>query len=184
MSINQLILDQHKPWCDIRVNSLQTDSSLGQKFTGTITWGSAVANSNRGYTAYKNGNQVILSLERLEAPVISNANIEGIPDQSFIENLMPTGLTKKVKSNCIVFQDSVDTLGEITLDNTGVTSELIVRAGYNLIADGLKVDGTIEEFYNDLKEPDNSSISFRQFLDNGTTIGWSQNINIVYFLDQ
>ena len=180
MSINQLILDQHKPWCDIRVNSIQTDSSLGKKFTGIITFGSAVNNVDVKYRAYKNGNQVILNLEKLDVPSIGDGFIEGTPDQNFIDNLLPNGDSKIAVSCCTVSENNNDLLGVIRIDN----SDIIVGVQYNLIPDSLDTS-SLSNFYNDLKNSNNSSIDYRLFNSTpGLNIGWPSDINMIYFLNQ
>lgn len=182
MSLNQLTLDKEKPWLDIRVNSLKTDNALGEEFLGTISWAGAVGLSVRNYTAYKNGNQVIINFGILEAAAVSSGNIKGTPDAAFIANLLPFGPTKKAEFPCFVLENGQLILGKILIDNSGLFPEILVNVAYNKIAAGLN-DTSAATLYADLQIANNNTIDYRPFQNVGT-IGWPVEINMIYFLDQ
>ena len=113
MSLNQLLLDEIKPYLNLRCNNLVVDGDV-EKYEGTLNWTGAISGSS-DYVAYVVGKMCMLRLNIFNDvnPVSANISSNNFPDE-----LVPTG-TGIAEGTCIVLNANTRVLGAINITLAG-----------------------------------------------------------------
>lgn len=107
MSLNQLIQDQYKPWCDIRVASIKIDQNFGEETDLTLNLSGALT-SSCDCKIIKYGNLITVRLNSFNETTTSQNYIYAVnfPDE-FIPN------NKETTCNIVVVNDGSNQPGAI-----------------------------------------------------------------------